>query len=295
MHNDCSINVIHNSIGSLGQERREERTGKVSLGLSTSHIRTQSLSCGMFWAGGLLLKVNRNSETSPAKGGGLRGKIEGFSKGSRRRLQVMLAKLDRSKLPIFVTLTFPDEWYENRIDIEKSKGCLVRFTKRLKRRFPDSSFIWRLEGEIRKSGRYPGAWFPHFHLMVWGCSWEELLAFVGQSWYESCGELSEAHKKAGTRSEWIRSYKGIMSYASKYMSKKANYPVGPGRVWGVVNPAGLPWVKAILCQLEEKEAVQLIRYMRRYAHLRGRDYKSLMIFCDAELWLMNLDKLLYPG
>lgn len=261
-------------------------------GLSTAHIGT--LSNVTLWDGGRLMRVQRNSTAQPQKGGGKRGSIDEFSYSSRRRLLRMLAQLAVEDLPIFVTLTFPDEFYPWHDKPVQWKKILKAFKLRFTRRFPDAAFVWRLEMVTRKSGKYVGVVFPHYHLLVWGVSLGDLMGWVFINWWEVCSKLSDEHLKAGTRVEKVRSARGVLFYAGKYVAKQEKYSIPCGRVWGVHNSDCLPWVKAICVQLSEREAVKLMRYARRFAHLRGRDYKSLTIFCDAGFWYKRLVDIIYP-
>lgn len=273
-------------------ERREERRPANVPGLSTAHIST--LSHALIWEGGSKIKVSRNHPDGISKGGGLRGKITEFSKGSRRRFMLKLAEVDRAVLPLFCGLTFPDEYFDHTGDPAHWKICLKRFIERFKRRFPSGSFFWRLELMPRKSGKHVGQVFPHFHLIVYGVDYADLLGWLSAAWYESCGKLSLDHLIAGTRVEKIANPRHLSAYVSKYMAKPAKFTLEIGRVWGVVRIELIPWVRALLCQLTENEAVRLIRYLRRFAHLRSRDYKSLTVLVDAHFWYVNLDRILYP-
>jgi hypothetical protein len=55
------------------------------------------------------------------------------------------------------------------------------FTKRLLRVCPSAAGFWRIEWQSRKSGRYEGKLFPHFHLLVWGLPERPLSGFVRSS------------------------------------------------------------------------------------------------------------------
>lgn len=100
-----------------------------------------------------------------------RGKCKGFSFGSRRR---MLAKLNcvsvAAALPYFVTATLPDDVFHDDVGefAKRAKVWMDTFVKRLRRRVPGAAGFWRIEWQSRKSGRYEGKLFPHFHLLVWG-------------------------------------------------------------------------------------------------------------------------------
>jgi hypothetical protein len=262
-------------------------------GLLTVHNST--LSNGQFWVGASLIKIQRNSGPRQGAGpGGVRGKIRGFSPASRRRMLDQLSKIDRKELPLFCTLTFPDEFHESINKPKVWKKILKRLEMRFRRKYPGAGGFWRLEMKDRLSGQYVGEWFPHFHLLIYGIDEMEFRKWLAINWWEVCGELSDKHLAAGTSCERKGSVRQVFSYASKYMAKVGGGDLELGRVWGVWAIQNIPFVKALLVVLDEKEAVQLIRLMRRFARLRGRDYRSLKIMCDAEFWWRNLDKLLYP-
>jgi len=113
-----------------------------------------------------------NSEMFGAGGTGrARGKCQGFSFGSRRRLLNKLNSLEcASRLPYFVTLTVPDEVFDDNASSfsKKAKEWLDAFLKRLRRVSAQAAGIWRLEWQSRKSGVHEGKLVPHFHLLVWG-------------------------------------------------------------------------------------------------------------------------------
>lgn len=296
--NDASHARTHASENQLDTThppgREEDGAGDYVPGLSMEHNST--LSNITFWAGGQLVRCQRNKLAGVGAGpGGIRGKIKGLSKNSRRRLMQKMAKVDKEELPLFVTLTFPDQFYNDRLDVKEVKRILKRFRSRLERRYSGVGGFWKMETASRKSGMYVGEVFIHFHLLLWGV--KDVISFrswVARSWYEVCGELSEAHLLAGTSVEKVRSYKGAMFYASKYIAKEGQYDFETGRVWGEIAIENIPFVRSITVRLTEREAVCMLRYMRRFARMRGRDYHSLTLFMDAEFWLNNLDRMLYP-
>lgn len=158
-----------------------------------------------------------------------RGEIVGFSRRSRSRLNKKMAMLKKHHLPLFVTLTYHEDYPER---FEGFKRDLDNFFKRLFRHFPDAGVIWKLEYQER------GA--PHFHLMLWGVSLDDAMQFIPQAWYEIAGNGSTYHLawhkgELGNGNENcvqpIRSWNGVVSYAAKYMAKLDNDNRG-GRVWG---------------------------------------------------------------
>lgn len=293
-----SHNQVNNSEGAPhGREEYGARSENTARGLSTCHIST--LSNVTLWAGGSLMRCQRNNMQTESKNEThKRGRITGFSNKSRRRMMQKLAKTDREIRPVFVTMTFPDEFYEYRKDMGQVKKILKRLQMRFDRSFPDAGIVWRIEGKPRKSGLHVGEWFPHIHLLVWGVNCDKLRGWIQINWWETCGKLSLDHLTAGTRVENLRSVSGVFFYISKYVSKKETFPEDTkklGRIWGVWNEKNLPWVKAICIQLDEKEAVLLLRYMRKFARLKGHDYKSLTIFCNADFWYYRLTDIIHPS
>jgi hypothetical protein len=80
----------------------------------------------------------------------------------------LLAKVEQSAVPIFVTLTYPDNFPAYREDY---KGHLEAFCDRIQRRWPAAAIIWKLEFKARKSGKNKGKIAPHYHLFLFGVPW----------------------------------------------------------------------------------------------------------------------------
>lgn len=142
-----------------------------SPGLSKGHIsallRKRNARIEAY-AGSSFLKVtvdhDRNQNPSPKRGDVLR-----FSKASRRRLLDKLAQVRRDQVPVFVTLTYPDDFPAYREDY---KNHLDLFGQRLRRRWSASSAIWKIEFKVRLSGVNAGQLAPHYHLFVFGAPWK---------------------------------------------------------------------------------------------------------------------------
>lgn len=103
--------------------------------------------------------------------GGKRGVCKGFSFGSRRRMMDRLNQVSvGADLPDFVTLTLPDESFEDCVSrfAKSAKLHLEVLLKRLARACPSACGFWRIEWKARKSGQHEGKLFPHFHLLIWG-------------------------------------------------------------------------------------------------------------------------------
>src|SRR5690349_16636294 len=120
------------------------------------------------WEEAALIKVTKQGRHEPIPEGSKpkRGRVQEFSKASRRRMRLFLAKvrLEDGNLPLFGTTTYPDLFPE---EAAKFKRDLQTLMNRMKRRFPRIGILWRLEFKIRKSGLNEGKVAPHFHWLLW--------------------------------------------------------------------------------------------------------------------------------
>jgi hypothetical protein len=262
--------------------------------LSKPHISPQgeNLPFVEYYDGASFFKVCRGGEKGEQIGGGKRKPVSKFSVESRRRLMQRIATVDRSKLPLFVTLTYPASFPTAR----ESKKHLDNFHKRMRRRFrpePGRGYIWKLEPQER------GA--PHYHLLAWGYDLIELREFVPLAWYEIAGGGDVLHFRwhrgelgnGNTHCvQAVRSFQGVWSYASKYLGKTFDI-VGwqsCGRFWGV--SGDIPQGEHVTRTVSRSQAVTMMRYQRRFSR-RGRRRrafasKSFTLFCDASQWAARL-------
>lgn len=200
---------------------------------------------------GRVVKQRRCGGTGRRYGGGMRGEVKGFSRASRKRLMEKLHRLDalrasRAERPKFVTLTYARAWP----DARAAKVHLANFLKRLRRRWPKASAVWRLEFQWR------GA--PHFHLLVFG------LPFVNQAelrrWWEEVIGFEPYVTDDGRAVEHVRlevqamkGWRQLLYYVAKYVAKVddgSSYLVSDayltaGRVWGIWNRKFLPFAPLI--------------------------------------------------
>jgi hypothetical protein len=202
------------------------------------------------------------------RGGGRRGHITEFSKASRRRLLRLLNSInrDQAELPYFVTLTYHHTWPS---DYEGRKKHLEAFRKRLERVYGQFSAVWRLEFQKR------GA--PHYHLLMWlpvppaKHRLQLLRDRVGHYWHEIAGYGSKEHGQAGTKVEIPRSWRGVNSYAAKYMGKLEQLQggtAGVGRFWGTWRREMLP-ISWVTCSLTIRCAFRLRRVLRSFSGQRS--------------------------
>ncbi len=174
-------------------------------------------------------------------GGGLRGRVTGQSRQARGRLIQRLGQIDQKRYPakqvLFVTLTYHEHWPA---DPEGWQAHIKAWRKRVERKHGPLAAVWVKEFQKR------GA--PHFHLVVF-CDHapmqdptHELLNTMWLAWYEIAGAGSHWHLRYGFRAEVPRRWRGVMSYASKYISSKDDQHqyvsvdgemLPTGRMWGV--------------------------------------------------------------
>jgi len=200
-----------------------------------------------------------------------RGRVKGFSRGSRRRLMVKLASVDRRKEMYrqkLITLTYPAVWPEDPVTWKRHQHA---FRKRFLRRFPTAALVWRMEPQGR------GA--PHWHILVFNVRFIDS-GWIGEVWADITGGRADACSEV----RQVRSYRGVMSYAAKYMGKvdqAQHFRAQPGgepllevgRLWGVVNKAYLPaevrtWALSVAEFYNLRRL--LYRYLRSQMRSRGR-------------------------
>ena len=275
----------------VSSEEDTARSGAVTL--SKSHIGRKTESCeekkpSVSWvAGASILKTSQGSDGEKI-GGGVREPIAGFSSDSRRRLMCAIASIRReAELPSFVTLTYPNEFPFPR----ESKRHLKIFCQRLKYAFPAVSAIWKLEPQER------GA--PHYHLLVWGVSQHDLFSFVVNAWYEIAGNGDKNHllfhlgllKDSKPCVSQVRSWRGVWSYASKYLGKTFEVAgwdnLYTGRFWGYVNKDLIPFGEVCKLDMSSSSVFHIMRYQKRFSGRRIFK-KGYTLFCDADQWAKNI-------
>jgi hypothetical protein len=240
-------------------------SGKPSLNSSHQEVAYDSSTVGGSLSTLSFEDTEISNQLSPRRrrGRGIRGKVRGFSRASRRNLLRRLAAINRTAFRAFegkvfsLTLTYPKQYPE---DLELCKRHLKAFLKRLERRYGPFAAFWRLGIQVR------GAW--HFHLLLFAPpsfgTLPELRYSVASCWYEVTGKVSEGHLRAGTNLEVVRRWKKATSYAEKYLAKEEQFPEGmeTGRVWGTWNKEFLP-VRWETTQVSLRDAYKIRRIYRK--------------------------------
>lgn len=217
----------------------------------TGHVR-------IFETGSRFDVVSHYTEFRTNKGGGKRGNIEGFSPQSRKRMIDLLCTMDQTALrrALFVTLTYR----RNHVTGAEIKSNLKSFLQALRRTYPNSSGIWKLEFQERGS--------PHYHVAIF----ERYIPYewVAARWNRIAEDSHPDHYKAGTEVRRNRSAKNVVAYMSKYLAKVQvrddsrgnDLPCGSnlvGRYWGAYNRSQLPYSKVRIVPLRGDEARGIIR------------------------------------
>lgn len=280
--NNYIVNQLTGEIIGIFPPAGDEDGKNPAVGLSTFHNTRKINKVGVIrvYPEGSIIEVSKNRDSvSTDLEIPCRGKITGFSKKSRLRLLKTLGKVSKKELPYFITLTYPEKFPDEK---EVYKSDLEKFIKRLVYRFPKVSGFWRLEFQKR------GA--PHYHLLVWGLPNADLTRYISNIWYQVVKSGDIKHLHAGTQIKKVRSWRGVMSYASKYMAKEGDYGQEVGRIWGVFNKNCVPWSPVLEIEISQQKVVQLMRLMRRYARIKSRDYASLTIFIkNPDDWLRLIE------
>jgi hypothetical protein len=217
------------------------------------------------------------------RGGGIRDKVRGFSRASRRNLLLRLASINRRAFRafkgrmIFVTLTYPGKYPQNPA---RCKGHLKALHKRLQRMYGPFAAFWRLGVQQR------GAW--HFHVLLFVGpavgTVGELRRFISSSWYEVTGKVAEGHLRTGTRVEVVKRWKEATSYVERYMAKPEDFPEGleTGRIWGIWNEGLLP-VRWETVEVSLRDAFKIRRIYRKLARRKGSgSLHSITVFVRYE-------------
>lgn len=223
--------------------------------------------------GGLLRMKVRRDDRSNNGGGGLRGKVQGFSKASRRRMIHLFVRLKAHGIrATFLTVTFSCK-YENRYE----KIVLNRFFQILRRKYPKVSGVWRME--------FQGTGRVHFHLLLFH------LPYIKQSKIQRAWERCTGEGMSICDVRLVRGHRAIVAYICKYVSKvelegeapsleddtylNAPGKIDPGRFWGYLNKNALPFG-------EKREGVLLdekgIDHVRRVTMFLSRGKGGTSVF-----------------
>lgn len=213
-------------------------------------------------------------DVSPCRGNPeppIRGKVQGFSPASRKRMIRDCARMGQA-IPIFVTLTYPEIWPS---DPSVWKVHLDTFWKRVIRKNPQMGSFWRLEPQERFA--------PHYHLLIYQKNGRQ--PFLPKKWIaDSWAEITNGNPSACSRVESLKSHRGGMFYAAKYCAKlpDGEYPEEwgfAGKHWGKLSKANLPWAKqyemVLHSHMEQNAALFAMADAYKNAYITARTSKYI--------------------
>lgn len=278
--------------GRAAEGRDATPEDSASFGLSTNHISPSTPTGYVFYTalnGSISKLKGKNLSSTPPKPG-IRG-LATFSNASRKRLLQLVASLDQETTPpLFLTLTYPQHWSS---DPASWHDDLEAFYKRLCRKYSmcNIAMLWRKEPQKR------GA--PHYHLLVFG------VPFIAYKWVgEVWAAITSGNPATCSRVERVRSWRGAMSYAAKYLGKnldggefttdEGEVIDNVGRHWGVMGRRHLPatWVAYTLV----REAFHRIRRaMVAQKRSKGRRHRIKSRYCGLWSFLRGEDALRLVG
>ena len=225
---------------------------------------------------GSLLEVKVNVVHSKTKAGGLRKGVSKYTRASRLRFLKVIARINwRRVLPgIFVTLTYPDE-YLGRTYQERTQDRYLFLRAAEEEWGKPFACLWRIEWEIRKSGKHKGKLQCHQHFVLFK------VRFLDKDWIKD--EWRKILKRKGQLITWVEALetgKQAALYASKYAAKQTDLGVldndaylnTTGRYWGVHRKPLVPWAKER--KVDRLNAEQLNKAMHIGCTVLERAYPS---------------------
>jgi hypothetical protein len=194
-----------------------------------------------------------------------RSEIKGFSASSRLRLFKTINRLDfeRAGRCTFATMTWRDELGRPEpARITQARSSCQRSIETLAGH--PLAGIWRLEWQVRKSGRYVAQYMPHIHLIYFGIPWINKTLWM-EAWARSVGWGGHISVKI----EEIQNIRKCLYYVSKYIAKldvlsTLDIPSYlnkylPGRKWGTYRKNLLPVADKHEFRVPPGELVERIR------------------------------------
>ena len=214
-----------------------------------------------------------------------RGIIRTFTRASRLRLMRFLARLKVRKIrATFLTLTFSEM-----VSHENAKKVFKRFAMYLRRSFPLSSAVWRLEYQPKRGA-------IHYHLLLFN------LPFWKQAEVQKVWERCTRENRSIVDIRLIHGARSIMAYVSKYIAKVDDTPTSlddgsyqhtgekeppRSRFWGWINKELLPLGEVVTGVLTDRGTIKRLSSFVWAKLGNGNPYNSLSFhfFCDNARWL----------
>jgi len=198
-----------------------------------------------FAVGGEVCHTRRVTLDRPERGpsfGGSRGKCRGFSGASRRRILTLLQLIDGKayQCHTFITCTVKAGTFGVGADamaaMEKARRVWARFWRK---KYPGVVVVWKKE--LHRSGT------PHLHAIVfWPVGmvlprWSSFRRWHDGVWASAARSVGAVVGKGACRCEGLRSKRGVMWYAAKYLAQEEDIGFPSGRIWGVLHRDAVKW------------------------------------------------------
>lgn len=215
---------------------------------------------------------------------GIRGKVQGFSRGARVRCQKWHHSLERYPR-VWQDPTFADDVMAGKSPTERAKfssRVLDNWLLWAKRHYPGLWGTWKREWRPRKSGLLVGEWCPHFHIL-WDCeelnagNWQSICQDMGLHWVYFTGSQDlQANVRAISDDtyRWVKDDRMAQVYVSKYQTKVQELDIEEslGHFWGKFGKPPMGEIEKI--SLTFIEMVMLARYLPKLT--RRLRYKAPM-------------------
>jgi hypothetical protein len=168
------------------------------------------------------------------------------------------------------------------------KAHLHAFFMALKSYFPEYGSIWKLEYQRRGAA--------HYHCFLYGVSLEAAQELIPRLWYQVVGSNDENHllfhqgklKNSRPCVEEVRTWHGVKSYASKYLSKVPRGDQESGRYWGCVGRVPMSKIMQFRIDLEVANAFR--RAVRKRTGYNPRRY-GFWANCYHPDWLKWIEQM----
>jgi len=224
------------------------------------HNCTQPVVVAIY-RGSLCMQAPRQGPAKRRRGGGIRGKVFGYSDDARLRLIRRLSQVDARSLdiPIMVTLTYHHgHQRDDTAHIADRRAWIAR----IRRRYPEIRLIWRLELQRR------GA--PHYHVILWLPRGDRRLReppaqrFIRTAWHDIADASSRAHERHGVAITALESRTHGYKYLAKYVAKEITAAERdfPGRRWGMTS--NVPTRPRYVLRITEDERRSLLDVLNKW-------------------------------
>lgn len=213
---------------------------------------------------------------------GMRGKVQGFSRGARTRCQKWHHSLERYPR-VWQDVTFADDVMAGKSPTERagiSSWVLDNWLRWAARHYPGLWGTWKREWQDRKSGSLKGEWCPHLHVLL-DCdavsseSWRGVCQDLAIKWVHLTGTEDENAIKVALSEEsyrWVKDDHMAQVYVSKYQTKVQELDIEEslGHFWGKFGKPPIGEKEKI--PLTFTEMVMLSRYLPKLTRrLRYKD------------------------